>query len=75
MDRLTTIECECCDYCEPYLQVCNELADYENTELTPEDIRAIDKAYSEQAKELGELKKENKKLKEKIEAIRRIYEK
>ena len=64
-----------CNRCDFDFRVCNKLAEYEDTRLTPEDIREIDKIYSEQAKELAEVKKENEKLKEKIESIRRMYEK
>ena len=40
------------------IQKCfNQLAKYEKTKLTPEQIIEIDKAYSELAKELAELKK------------------
>lgn len=64
-----------CINCEFEQKIQNTIAEYEDTGLTPEDIREIDRAYSEQAKELAEVKRENEKLKGKIESIRRIYEK
>lgn len=52
-------------YCNNHLEDCpaiNEiyerLALYEDTDLTPEQMKQIDKAYSELAKELAELKKQ-----------------
>lgn len=69
-----TATTEDCINCKFYLKINNTLAEYEDTGLTPEDIKEIDRAYSEQAKELSEVKKENEKLKGKIDAIRRMYE-
>ena len=40
-----------------YISAAKKLAEYEDLELTPEQIKEIDKIYSEQAKELGEYKK------------------
>lgn len=57
---------DCANYCKDCEGVCNlceiqkcfdTLGAYENTNLTPSQIREIDKAYTEQAKELAELKK------------------
>lgn len=41
-------------------KVLQKLADYEDLELTPEQIREMDRIYSEQAKELGEYKNAEK---------------
>lgn len=70
MERLTNhqgipLKCFGCideDYCEnlcdPYVECAKKLAEYEDTNLTPEQMIEIDKAYSEIAKELEELKKQ-----------------
>lgn len=42
------------------LKVAQRLKEYEELELTPEQIREMDRAYSEQAKELGEYKNAEK---------------
>lgn len=47
----------CEDLCESYVKCANKLAEYEDTNLTPQQIIEIDKAYSEMARELGEYKK------------------
>lgn len=72
MDKLTNIqgipkkclECkdsESCDYwCNAYDECAKKLREYEELELTPEQIREMDRAYSEQAKELGEYKNAEK---------------
>ena len=38
-------------------EILDLLASYENLELTPEQIREIDRLYSEKCKEVAELKK------------------
>ena len=43
-------------------KVLQKLADYEDLGLTPEQIREMDRAYSEQAKELGKYKNAEEKL-------------
>lgn len=74
MDNLTNIQgiptkcIECkdsksCDYWRNAYDECvKKLREYEELELTPEQISEIDRAYSEQAKELGEYKNADKKL-------------
>lgn len=70
-----------CTECEGNCEVCHimkafdRLGEYEDTGLTADDMRLIDTAYFEQARELSIVKRENEKLKEKIESIRRMYEK
>lgn len=57
-------------------KVLQKLADYEDLGLTPEQIREMDRAYSEQAKELGEYKdaeKQGKLLKLPCAVGDRIY--
>lgn len=45
------------DACEFLTQVCEKLAGYEETGLTPEQIREIDKLYLEKCRELEEERK------------------
>ena len=45
-----------CDSCEFTTMVCERLAAYEDTGLTPEQILAMDEEYTKLAKELGEYK-------------------
>lgn len=45
------------DACEFLTKVCERLAQYEETGLTPEQIRQIDILYSEKCREVVELKK------------------
>ena len=48
---------EKCDECEFSVKICERLAEYEDTGLTPDQIIEMDKLYSEMAKELGKYKK------------------
>lgn len=88
MDNLTNIQgiptkcIECkdsksCDYWRNAYDECvKKLREYEELELTPEQISEIDRAYSEQAKELGEYKdaeKQGKLLKLPCAVGDRIY--
>ena len=46
-----------CDACEHSYAICERLAAYEDLEITPEQVREIDKAYTELCAELGKYKK------------------
>lgn len=45
------------DMCDHLNAACEKLAAYEETGLTPEQIREIDKLYSEKCRELAEERK------------------
>lgn len=45
------------ELCEFSIDICNRLADYEDTGLTPDQIRQVDELYSEKCRELAEYKK------------------
>lgn len=72
MEKLTNIQgiptkcIECkdsksCDYwCNAYDECAKKLREYEELELTPEQIREMDRIYSEQAKELAQYKNAEK---------------
>lgn len=47
------------EQCEYLNVVCEKLAEYEDTELLPDQIREIDKLYSEKCRELEEERKKN----------------
>lgn len=47
------------ELCEFLNQVCEKLERYEDTDLTPDQIREIDKIYSEKCRELEEERKRN----------------
>lgn len=57
------LEYPCCgsgckkDCCEFSAEECEKLAQYEETGLTPEQIRQVDALYSEKCREVAELKK------------------
>lgn len=46
-------ECDGCDFNE---KICKKLGEYEDTRLTPEQIKEIDRLYAEKCKELAEVK-------------------
>lgn len=46
-----------CGECNFSQEVCERLAAYEDTELTPAQLKTIDELYTQQAKELGEYKR------------------
>ena len=48
---------ELCTACDVAISAMQELQLYKDTGLMPDQLREIDKLYSEQAKELGEYKK------------------
>lgn len=48
------------DMCDFSVEVCNKLAAYEDTGLDPEQIREIDRLYSEKCRELAEEKKKHR---------------
>lgn len=41
------------DDCDYLGEICEKLASYEDTDLTPEQIREIDRLYSEKCRECG----------------------
>lgn len=45
------------ELCEFSIDICNRLADYEETGLAPEQIRQVDELYAEKCRELAEYKK------------------
>lgn len=45
-----------CDECRFEKAVCERLANYEDTGLTPERIREIDRLYAEKCREVAELR-------------------
>ena len=47
------------DDCELMVEVCERLAEYEETGLAPEQIRQIDELYAEKCRELSEEKKKH----------------
>ena len=47
------------EICEFLTDVCNRLADYEDTDLIPAQIRQIDKLYAKKCRELSEEKKKH----------------
>ena len=46
-----------CDTCEHSYAVCERLAEYEDLEITAEQVKDIDKAYTDLCAEFGEYKK------------------
>lgn len=78
MDRLGGVDdCDlCCEYCKAteegdedcrgcaINQCFNKLGEYENTAITPEQIREIDRLYAEKCKELANITAELEKLQE-----------
>lgn len=56
--------CTCTDAGCPVQKAFNQLAKYEATNLTPEQILEIDKLYAEKCKEVAELEKMVAELKE-----------
>lgn len=60
---------EKCDRCHFEKAVCEKLANYEETGLTPEQIREIDRLYEEKCREVAELRQRDTAVKVKpIEA-------
>lgn len=47
------------EMCDFSIEICSKLADYEDTGLTPEQIRQIDELYAEKCRELSEEKKKH----------------
>lgn len=47
------------ELCEFSVEICSRLADYEDTGLTPEQIRKIDELYAEKCRELAEERKKH----------------
>ena len=47
------------EICDFSIEICSKLADYEDTGLTPEQIRQIDELYAEKCRELSEEKKKH----------------
>lgn len=57
------------ELCEFSLDICNRLADYEDTGLTPEQIRQVDELYAEKCRELAEYKKLEDRLCEMFDGV------
>lgn len=55
-----------CNTCEHSNAICERLAAYEDLEITPEQVKEIDRCYSELSKELGKYKKLEEQHKEAI---------
>ncbi len=51
-----------CNSCEFISQVCSRLADFEDIGLTPEQLREVDKLYTEKCEELAKCKKQLEKF-------------
>lgn len=54
---------EKCDRCHFEKAVCERLANYEETGLTPEQIREIDRLYTEKCREVAELQQRDNPVK------------
>lgn len=48
------------ELCEFSIEICNKLADYEDTGLTPEQVGQVEELYMEKCRELAEEKKKHR---------------